>query len=312
MSSQAPLDAASVGVVIRTLNESELLGTCLESLRRQRGGFDLDIVVVDSGSIDSTLEIAKLHRARILEVPPEDFDYGTALNLGFDEVVGEIVVVLSAHAIPTDDNWLQTMVAPFDDPKVAGVSSRQLPWPNASWKEVHRLHAQFGETRQLYNARNPDEPTFSNAASAIRFTVWRQHPFISTWAAEDMEWARRVIDLGWTIVYEPRASVLHSHDEDPRSQARRWIDIRRAQDGCEQRSLLGRARDAGGLVYRDVRSILALDVPPRRKSGYVHAVLSTAYHYVVEYNRAGSTAERRRNQGTPSTGDTPFRGANEH
>lgn len=312
MSSRASLRAASVGVVIRTLNESELLGTCLEILQRQRGEFDLDVVVVDSGSTDSTLEIAELHRARIVRIPPEDFDYGTALNVGFAHVDGEIVVILSAHAIPTDDNWLRTMVAPFDDPQVAGVSSRQLPWPNASWKEVHRLRTQFGETSGRYKAGNADEATFSNAASAIRSTVWRQHPFISTWAAEDVEWARRVIDLGWTIVYEPRASVFHSHDEDPRSQAHRWIDIRRAQHGCERRSLLSRARDAVGLVYRDTRTIRALDVSPRCKSRYLKAVLSTAYHYVVEFNQAGSTAERRRDPDTSSTSGSRFQGANEH
>ena len=49
----------TVGVVIRTLNEAELIGTCLETLRRQRTRFELDVLVVDSGSTDATLEIAR-------------------------------------------------------------------------------------------------------------------------------------------------------------------------------------------------------------------------------------------------------------
>ena len=52
----------TVGVVIRTLNESELIGRCLETLGAQRGEFDLDVLVVDSGSTDATVEIAQ--RAR--------------------------------------------------------------------------------------------------------------------------------------------------------------------------------------------------------------------------------------------------------
>jgi len=45
-------DATVVGVVIRTLNESELLGSCLTTLREQEGAFELDIVVVDSAGIE--------------------------------------------------------------------------------------------------------------------------------------------------------------------------------------------------------------------------------------------------------------------
>jgi hypothetical protein len=52
-------------------------------------------------------------------------------------------------------------------------------------------------------------------------------------------------------------------------------------------------RDAGGLVYRDTRSILALDVSVRCKSRYVRDVVSTGFHYAAHFNRAGSTAERR-------------------
>ena len=75
-------EARTVGVVIRTLNEAELIGTCLETLGRQRSRFELDVLVVDSGSTDATLEIARSHGARILELPPGDFDYSTVAERG--------------------------------------------------------------------------------------------------------------------------------------------------------------------------------------------------------------------------------------
>ena len=67
----ASVSNGTIGVVIRTLNESELIGRCLETLRGQQGGFELDVLVVDSGSTDSTLEIARERGARILEFAPD-------------------------------------------------------------------------------------------------------------------------------------------------------------------------------------------------------------------------------------------------
>ena len=284
----------TIGVVIRTLNESELIGRCLETLRGQRGSFDVDILVVDSGSTDSTLEIARADGARIVNLSPEDFDYSKALNVGIDQVGGDIVVSLSAHAIPVDDGWLERMTAPFDDPRVAGVASRQVPWPEAPWQEVQRLRQQFGTARCVYSPGTSDEILFSNAASSIRRDVWREQPFTLP-AVEDLEWARRVVAEGWSIVYEPEAAVYHSHHENARARARRLIDINRvhheeAATQTRRRTL----RDAAGLLFRDSRSILKLDEPVRRKVAHLGELALTACYYVVDFSRSGTTAERRR------------------
>ena len=279
---------------MRTLNESELLGRCLETLRRQRGTFNLDLVVVDSGSTDSTIEIARSHGVRTVELPPGDFDYSKALNLGIDNVRGDILISLSAHAIPTDESWLATMVAAFEDPNVAGASSRQVPWPGAPWKEVKRLREAFGETRLVRGPENTAEIAFSNAASGIRRSVWHEHPFTLP-AVEDLDWASRVVAAGWKIAYEPAAAVYHSHCESPRAQARRLIDISRAHDAAGlPRTRRRTIREAAGLLYRDSRSIATLQEPLPHRLGYVNELIRTAFYYVVDFSRSGTTAERRR------------------
>jgi GT2 family glycosyltransferase len=284
----------SVGVVIRALNESTLIGDCFEVLHRQRGSVDLDILVVDSGSTDSTLEIARSYGARIVELSPEEFDYSKALNIGIREVTGDLVVSLSAHAIPVDERWLETMIAAFEDPRVAGVSSRQVPWPNAPWQEVHRLRQQFKQGRYVYGGDNASEIVFSNAASCIRRSVWREHRFILP-AVEDLEWARRVVADGWTVVYEPDASVYHSHHENARAQALRMIDINRVLDGeGRPRTRRRTVREALGMLFRDSKKIVALDEPLLRKIGYAADVIQVASYYVVDFSRLGTTAERRR------------------
>jgi glycosyltransferase involved in cell wall biosynthesis len=282
---------ADVGVVIRTLNESELIARCLETLQRQRGDYALDVVIVDSGSTDATVEIARAHGARVIDLPPSDFDYSRALNVGIEEARGDLVVSLSAHAIPLDDDWLATMLAPFEDARVAGVSSRQVPWPGAPWQEVHRLGLQFGDERCVYSRGRDSDIVFSNAASAIRRSVWREFPFRLP-AAEDLEWAQRVVSAGSLVVYEPGTSVYHSHDESPRAQALRMMDINRVGDDGA-RTLRRGLREAGGMFLRDSRKIVSLNEPIRRKAAYLFDLLRMVSYYVLDFSRSGTTAERR-------------------
>jgi GT2 family glycosyltransferase len=287
-----PTPGCTIGVVIRTLNEGDLIGRCLETLARQVSPYELDVLVVDSGSTDETLKIARTHGARIVELSPGGFDYSKALNLGIENVAGELVVSLSAHAIPVDDRWLERMTAPFSDPVVAGVYSRQVPWPDAPWQEVHRLRDQFGKADRVHDREHVDELVFSNAASSIRRSVWQKEPFTLP-AVEDLEWARRVIGAGWKIVYAPEASVYHSHHENARAQARRLIDINRVADS-EARSRRRTVREAAGLLFRESRKIVSLDEPLRRKPAYLADLTRVVFYYVVDFSRAGTTAERRR------------------
>jgi rhamnosyltransferase len=284
-----------IGAVIRTLNESELLGRCLDTLHRQGGG-ELDVVVVDSGSTDGTLEIARAHRARIVNLPPGDFNYSSSLNLGIEEARGELVLSLSAHAIPVEDDWLERMTAPFDDARVAGVSCRQIPWPDAPWQEVHRLTHQFPTAARRYSRGSETGLVFSNAASVIRRSAWLEHRFMLP-AAEDLEWAQRVVANGWTIAYEPEAPVYHSHSESARAQAQRMIDINRVPDvDARPRTLLKTAREGVGILLRDGKKILALDEPARRKAAYLAELTGMVFYYVVDFSRSGTTAERRREE----------------
>lgn len=283
----------NIGVVIRTLDEAELIGRCLETLSGQRGSHELDVLVVDSGSTDATVEIAEAHGARVIHIAPADFDYSKALNAGIEEVRGDLVVILSAHTIPLDDRWLERMTAPFSDAAVAGVSSGQVTWPGAPWWEVARVKGIFGAERRVYTAGDTDGMVFSNAASCIRRSAWHDMPFTLP-AAEDLDWAQRVVAAGLEVVYEPEAAVYHSHDEPPRAQARRMIDINRAATAGESRTLRLTVREAAGLLYRNAQKIMHLDEPPRRKAAYVAELVQMVWFYVIDFSQAGSTAERRR------------------
>ena len=99
-----------IGCVIRTLNEAEFIGQCLDTLQSQNGEFDLEVVVVDSGSTDRTLDIINEYEVKLIKIDHKDirdFDYSYALNRGIQACSSEFIIILSAHSIPMQKNWIR-------------------------------------------------------------------------------------------------------------------------------------------------------------------------------------------------------------
>src|SRR4030043_2142668 len=101
-------------IVIRVKNEAEHLGSVLEALGGQEQPC-LEVIVVDSGSTDGTVQIAERFGARIIAIEPQSFTFGYALNVGVAASRGEVAAFLSGHARPCDQRWLAGLVAPFRD-----------------------------------------------------------------------------------------------------------------------------------------------------------------------------------------------------
>ncbi|HEY9895940.1 MAG TPA: glycosyltransferase family 2 protein [Candidatus Sericytochromatia bacterium] len=209
-------------ILIRTKNEAKDIARTLDLVTDQTLKPD-EIVVVDSGSTDGTIDIVQQRAdVKLITMRPEDFTFGRSLNLGFAATQAEIVIALSAHAFPCDRDWLRHLVEPFDDPRVAGVYGKQAPHLDA-YPPVEREYRSFygDQPRIQTNPQNPDERTFSNANAAIRRQCWEKRPFDETLSGcEDVEWAWAMLMLGHTILYVPDAVVYHSHNE-PLSQVYR-------------------------------------------------------------------------------------------
>ncbi len=205
----------TISILIRTKNEAKDLPKALELIANQSLK-PLDIVVVDSGSTDGTVDIVKQHsHIKLIEILPTEFSFGRALNIGIKATQADIVVSLSAHAFPCHQQWLQNLVKHFDNPKVAGVYGKQVPHDDA-WPPVQREYIDFYGDRLRVQTRldKLQDHTFSNANSAIRRQCWEQYSFneILT-GGEDRDWARAMLGLEYQIIYEPEAPVYHSHNE---------------------------------------------------------------------------------------------------
>ncbi len=222
--------AQRVSVVIPVLNAAATLPALLEALFSQEPAAPHELVLVDSLSTDATREIGRA-RDRVRIVPIARFSHGGARNLGAREAEGEIVVFLTQDALPRDARWLAALLAPFADPQVAAVYSRQIPRPDAPPTERFFLGYHFPADQPARRVKTGGGPLaledvfFSNVSSAVRRTVLLRHPFDETLImSEDQQFARDIIAAGHAVVYAPDSAVVHSHRYTLPIAFRRYFD----------------------------------------------------------------------------------------
>lgn len=200
-----------ISIVFRALNEEKFFEQALKSCRSQiLDGLTMEIILVDSGSTDRTLEIAEKYDCKIVNIPRKLFSFGRSLNWGCNAAQGEHLIFISAHCIPTHDRWLLNLIRPLQD-KTAQYSYG---------KQVGAKESKFSET-QLFAKYFPDfdkvqdtDFFINNANSAILKDVWEIHKFDEeATGLEDMVLGKKIIENGGKIAYIAEAPVTHIHEE---------------------------------------------------------------------------------------------------
>ena len=205
-------------LVIRAYNEAAHLPRLLEGIRQQTVR-DVEVILVDSGSTDGTVSIAESFGARIVHIPSAEFTFGRSLNLGVQAATRELVVIASAHVYPVYPDWLETLLRPFADEKVALTYGKQRGPASAKYSEQQIYHQWYGEASQ------PRQATAfcNNANAAIRKSLWERNPYDETLTGlEDLAWAKWAKEQGHEIAYVAEAEIIHVHNETPRGVYNRY------------------------------------------------------------------------------------------
>src|SRR6266498_5394898 len=196
-------------IVIRTYNEEKHIGRLLEGIRRQTLN-DVEIILVDSGSTDGTVSVAEAFGARIVKIASVEFMFGRSLNFGVQAATRELVVIASAHIYPIYPDWLESLLRPLEDQKVALAYGKQRAPESANFSEQQIFH-------QWYPATSiPRQSTVfcNNANAAIRKSLWEKNPYDETLTGlEDLAWAKWAKEQGYDIAYVAEAEIIHVHNE---------------------------------------------------------------------------------------------------
>ncbi|MFX0067240.1 MAG: glycosyltransferase family 2 protein [Candidatus Hermodarchaeota archaeon] len=217
-------------VIIPTKNSEETIGKCLQAICNQQL-CDFEIIIIDSGSQDRTLEIVKEYATLIKEVSPDKFSHGYVRNVGSELAKGEVLVYLNQDAIPASDLWLNNLLEPLREKDVAASYARQLP--NSTTNPVERffLFKTYSATpkihtrKDLYKQSPENFVLLSTVSAAVKRDIWEKFRFHDkVIMSEDQELAVRLLESGYKIAYQPESEVMHSHNYSIWNLFRRYFD----------------------------------------------------------------------------------------
>ncbi|MEO6595860.1 MAG: glycosyltransferase family 2 protein [Planctomycetota bacterium] len=222
-------------LVIPTWNAGPLLEEVLSAVDAQPGAHALERVAIDSGSTDGTVATLQRHGFRVATIPQREFNHGATRDLGIEQTVGEVVLLLTQDATPADANWLPALLAAYENPAVDAAWCRQIPRPDCNPLLRRRIEGWMGDRTTLALQRLPQDKTFAdlqpmerlrlsafdNVASSVRRSSWAKYRFGRRRFGEDITFGKRVVEGGGCIAFVPESAVIHSHKTTPKQEGKR-------------------------------------------------------------------------------------------
>ena len=259
-------------IVIRTLNEARHLDDLLRAIAGQHcPGLDWEVVIVDSGSSDGTLEIAARHPCKLVHITRQEFSFGRSLNRGCEAAAGDVLVMISGHCVPVDSGWLQALCRPLLEGAADYAYGRQIGGPDSYFSEKRIFAKYFPEQSKI------PQPGFfcNNANSALSRGAWARHRFDEDLTGlEDMELAKRLVACGGKLAYVAEACVYHYHQES-------WAHVQRRfeREALALRHIMPQVH----IRHRDLLRYVATSILKDWRKAFLEGVLAARFVEIAQY-----------------------------
>lgn len=222
----------SVAVIIPTYNGVNDLHRLLDSLDSQTLQFDL--LIVDSGSVDGTAELARKRSRYFKSIATKDFNHGGTRQQMVQDAPGyDIYVFLTQDAYLENASSLQHLIQPFsDDARVGAVCGRQLPHLDATPLAQHARQFNYPATSHITQYDASGKNGLKTAFMSNSFAAYRRDALLEAGGfpehvilSEDMFVTAQMLLKGWKIAYAAQAECRHSHNYTVLEEFRRYFDI---------------------------------------------------------------------------------------
>ena len=261
------MTAPVIDAVLPTWHPDDRLWIILERLSAQEMPVRrIHLVNTDKEGFDAFLSRKDLDEQAFLTAHPEvdlchirkeEFDHGSARNLGAGRAEGaDFLLFMTQDAVPQDHRLTAALIAPFkNEPDLAVSYARQKAAESASSAEKITRKINYPETSRLKTEADLDElgiKTYfcSNVCALYRKEIFeKEGPFAFPMIFnEDMVYAGRVMQKGFSVYYAADAVVIHSHNYLGKDQLHRNFDLGVSQ--ADHPEVFGRIRsESEGVRY---------------------------------------------------------------
>lgn len=191
-----------VSIIIPALNEERFIAKCLTAISKidfpER---QYEIILVDNGSKDRTVALAKKFGVRVL--PKLDGTIASLRNYGAKHAKGDIFGFIDADC-QVPQNWLKDALQHFGRPAIAAVGSRLIheasTWVAKGWSLIHSDKIEEGDVDWI-----PSGSMLVTKSCFAKVNGFSEELITS----EDVDLCQKLRAIGYKIISEPKISALH-------------------------------------------------------------------------------------------------------
>ncbi len=215
------VSAPRVSIVIPVHNKFDVTYNCLAALILAHNDVGFDVIVVDDGSTDETLDLPDIVKNVTYVRNETALGFVGACNRGAQAARGEFIVFLNNDTEPTE-GWLDELVFAFDAFDGVGLAGSKLLYGDGRLQEAGGIVWETGDPWNYGRGDNPRAPQYSytrevdylsGASLMIPRTLWEELGGFSQEFApayfEDTDLAFKVKAAGKRVVFAPMSIVYH-------------------------------------------------------------------------------------------------------
>ncbi|MFT5662458.1 MAG: rhamnosyltransferase [Sulfurimonas sp.] len=197
----------TITVIVRTFNVEWIIDQALTALMKQKG-IHLELMIVDSGSSDATLEMVKSYPHQFLAIESGTYFPGKVLNRAIEKARTELIVFINSDVVLLDPYALLRLIQPLENTQVVASYGRQIIRPEADLWVRHDYERAFTTT-----GNQPEWMHYSLPIASMKKSIWETQKFYTdAWGSEDTQWGVKIKSKGYKIAYVKDAIAMHSHN----------------------------------------------------------------------------------------------------
>lgn len=274
-----------ISVIIPTLNGEATLPDFFAALLMQDLVVD-EVLVGDSASEDSTVEICIEHGARVVSIPRNEFDHGGTRTLLATKATGDVLVYFTQDAVLSSPDALRKLITPLmENGIVCCVYGRQLPSPGASLLAAHLRSFNYPGESEIRSFSDRTQYGLKTVFVSNSFSAYKKGPLAAVGYfknglifGEDTCTLGRLLKEGGNVYYASEAAVYHSHNYNYSEEFRRSFDIGVLHSA--EKWLLETYGNAEGVGRIYVRSALAEILSQKKYTVVFDWILRTTVKFV--------------------------------